>query len=105
MAEARPPDDAQSWSDEEWIAWLESTDGDATAQPEVSAPRKARSVGAQMIGAAMMGFAEIFYGKREEQQVQVAPAPGPPDDQDIEVILDPDDPASSEIRFKNGERD
>ena len=56
-----------------------------------------------MLGAAMMGVAEIFYGKPEEQQVQIAPAPGPPDDEDIEVILDPDDPRNSEVRFRNGD--
>ena len=103
MADAVPPQDAESWSDEEWIEWLESTDDSGDRQPPVSAPRKGRSVGTQMLASVMLGFHEMIYGKQEEQQVQIAPAPGPPDDEDIEVNLDPDDPSNSEIRFKNGE--
>ena len=103
MADVLPPDDAENWSDEEWIAWLESTDDSGERQPAVSAPRKGRSVGTQMLASVMLGFHEMIYGKQDEQQVQIAPAPGPPDDEDIEVHLDPDDPSQSEIRFKNGE--
>lgn len=105
MAEALPPDDAENWSDEEWIAWLESTDPHAGArQPEVSAPRKARSVGTQMLASVMLGFHELIYGKPDDQQVQIAPSPDPlPEDDEMSITLDPDDPSNSEIRFKNGE--
>jgi len=103
MAEPAPPDDAENWSDEEWLAWLDSTDDDGAAQPYVATVPKKRSVGAQMLGAAMLGLHEMMYGKREEKQVQIARAPGPPDDQDIEITLDPDDPSNSEVRFKNGD--
>lgn len=103
MADALPPQDAENWSDEEWIEWLESTDDSGEREPSVSAPRKGRSVGTQMLASVMLGLHEMIYGKQDEQQVQVAPAPGPPDDEDIEINLDPDDPSNSEIRFKNGE--
>ena len=102
MAESLPPEDAENWSDEEWIAWLDRTDDDGAPQPHIPSRPKQRSLGGQMLGAAMLGFHEIFYGKREDQQVEVAPAPGPPDDEDIEVTLDPDEPANSEVRFRNG---
>ena len=100
MTDVVPPEDADAWSDAEWIEWLDSTDDDGAPQPYVPSKPKSRSVGGQMLGAAMLGFAEIFYGKREEKQVEVAPAPGPPDDEDITVILDADDPANSEIKFR-----
>lgn len=98
-----PPEDAENWSDEEWIDWLESTDDPGDGHPDSAAPRRARSVGTQMLASVMLGLHEMIYGKQDEQQVQVAPAPGPPDDEDIEINLDPDDPSNSEIRFKNGE--
>lgn len=96
-----PPEDAENWSDDEWIAWLETTDYDSgDNQPETSAPRKARSVGTQMLASVMLGFHEMIYGKPDDQQVQVAPSPDPlPEDDDIEVTLDPDDPANSEVRI------
>ena len=102
MAETSPPEEAENWSDEQWIEWLDSTDGDGGVQPYVPSTPKKRSLGATMIGAAMLGLHEIMYGKQDEQQVQIAPAPGPPDDQDIEITLDPDEPSNSEVRFKNG---
>lgn len=102
MADGPPPEDADTWSDEEWIEWLESTEEAGDREAAVSAPRKARSVGTQMLASVMLGFHEMMYGKPDEQQVQIARAPGPPDDEDIEIDLDPDDPAKSQIRFKNG---
>ena len=103
MADALPPEDAESWSDDQWIEWLEATEDAGERQPEVSAPRRGRSVGTQMLASVMLGFHEMIYGKQDEQQVQIAPAPGPPDDEDIQLDLDPDDPSNSEVRFKNGE--
>ena len=101
MAEPQPPDDAENWSDDDWIAWLESTDSDAGAkQPETSAPRKPRSVGTQMLASVMLGFHEMIYGKQDDQQVQVAPSPDPlPEDDGIEITLDPEDPSNSEVRI------
>ena len=105
MAEAVPPPDAETWSDEEWLEWLEVTDAHSgPAQPEVSAPRKGRSVGTQMLASVMLGFHEMIYGKQDDQQVQVAPSPDPHDeDDDMQITLDPDDPSNSEVRFKNGD--
>lgn len=104
MADAPLPADAEDWSDEEWIEWLDSTDDDGEAQPYVPTTPKKRSLGGQMLGAAMLGLHEMMYGKREERQVIIAPAPGPPDDEDMEITLDPDEPSKSEVRFKNGDR-
>lgn len=95
-----PPDDAEEWSDEEWIEWLDSTDSAApTAIDPV--PRKPKSVAGQFLGAAMMGLHEIFYGRREDKQAEVAVAPGPGDDEDFDITLDPDDPSRSEVRFRD----
>lgn len=102
MSEALPPEDAENWSDDEWIEWLERTDEDGAAQPYVPTKAKPQSLPGQMLGAAMMGLHEVFYGKRQEKQVQIAPAPGPPEDEDVEIVLDPDEPSNSEVRFKRG---
>ncbi|HUR48764.1 MAG TPA: hypothetical protein VMY88_04410 [Acidimicrobiales bacterium] len=104
MTEAPPPEEADTWTDEQWIEWLEATDataGDRQFRP--LAPRRPRSVGAQMLASVMLGFHEMFYGRRDEQ-VEIAPARDPdPEDDEIQLHLDPDDPAKSEIRLKNGE--
>jgi hypothetical protein len=96
------PDDPEEWSDEEWIAWLDSTEGQRV-EPLYPRPRRPKSAAGRLVGAAMLGLHEVFYGRRDEKQVQVAPAPGPPDDEDIEVELDPDDPSRSQVRFRDQE--
>ena len=99
-----PPENADSWTDDEWIEWLSATDVPGGAEADTSAPRKARSAGTQMLASVMLGLHEMIYGKPDDQQVQVAPSPDPLDeDEDIKISLDPDEPANSEIRFKNGD--
>ena len=102
LPEVSPPEDAENWSDEEWISWLDSTDDDGASQPYVPTAPKKRSIGSQMLGAAMLGLHEMMYGRREDRQVQIATAPGPPDDEDMTITLDPDDPSKSEVRFRDG---
>ena len=101
VAEVHPPHDAENWTDDEWIEWLAATDGSGQAEPEVSAPRMARSLGTQMLASMMLGLHEVFYGKPDDQQVQVAPSPDPHDEDDeMKISLDPDVPSNSEVRIR-----
>lgn len=60
-------------------------------------PKKRKGTGA--MGAALMGFAEVFVKHYETESVEVMPGSGPSND-DVDISLDPDDPSQSVIRIK-----
>lgn len=102
----QPPADPQDWTDEQWLAWLEATDGAASALDSPSGgdaegkrtlhDRVRSSPAARGMGGAMVALHEIFYKPKEDQVVIVADAGGdPPDPDAIELDLDPDDPEAS----------
>jgi len=95
-----PPEDAESWTDEEWIAWLEATDdsgGDVASSP-VGSRHWSRRRPAGLLGAAMLGLHEAIYGRHDDEIVIVADAGGdPPGDDFPEVHLDPEHPERSEV--------
>lgn len=61
--------------------------------------KKRKHVGA--MGAAIMGFAEVFREHFDTESVEVMEGAGPSND-DIEVSLDENDPSKSVIRIKRG---
>ncbi len=106
-----PPEDAEAWTDEEWISWLEATDdpdGHGAAGP-VTPPHRSRRRPASMLGAAMLGLHEVIYGRHDDEIVIVVDAGGdPPGDDQPEVHLDPEHPERSEVivrRHRHAEND
>jgi len=94
-----PPEDPESWTDEQWISWLEATDDpDAAAPDGVGSRRWRRGRPASMLGAAMLGLHEVIYGPHDEEIAVVVDAGGEPHGDDVpEVHLDPDHPERSEV--------
>jgi hypothetical protein len=101
-----PPDDAESWTDEEWIAWLEATDDPDGEDPGVAGRRRHWSRGrpASMLGAAMLGMHELIYGRHEDEIAIVVDAGGEPPGDDLpEVRLDLEHPERSEVVVRRDE--
>jgi hypothetical protein len=98
-----PPDDPESWSDEQWLAWLEATD-DLEGADSTTRHKRARTVRgrpAHMLGAAMLGLRDAIYGRPDEDVVIVADASGdPPGDDSPQVFLDPEHPERSEVKVR-----
>jgi hypothetical protein len=96
-----PPEDADSWSDEEWLAWLEDVDAEAPPEPEGHPARPRRSVPSQMLGAAMLGMHRAIYGDTEPDILIVVDADGDPlEPEMLEVHLDPEDPDASTVTVR-----
>jgi hypothetical protein len=96
-----PPEDADSWSDEEWLAWLEDVDAEAAPEPEGHPARPRRSMPTQMLGAAMLGMHRAIYGETEPDIQIVVDADGePPEPEKLEVHLDPEDPDASTVTVR-----
>jgi hypothetical protein len=95
---AGPPEDPESWTDDQWISWLEATDEpDASAGP--SRPRRGRRGSpAGLLGTAMVGLHELIYGRHDDEIAIVADAGGEPPGDDLpDVHLDPEHPERSEV--------
>lgn len=98
------PEDSEDWTDEEWLAWLAEGDaaaaardgGDEALAREASAGRR-RSLGAEMVAAAMSGLAEAMYGPREKPAIVVDASGDPPGDGALDVQLDPEHPEHSVV--------
>ena len=98
---ATPPDDPDSWTEEEWLAWLEEVDAESAPLPDGHPARPVRSTGIQLMGAAMLGMHRAIYGSEDPQIVMVVDADGdPPDPEELEVDLDPDDPDASRVTVR-----
>ena len=98
---AAPPEDPDSWSEEQWLAWLEEVDAEAGPQPTGHPRRPAHSPGVQLLGAAMLGMHRAIYGTDQPQIVMIVDADGdPPDDEELEIDLDPDDPDASTVTVR-----
>lgn len=99
-----PPADAEEWTDEQWLAWLEDTDADGEPHPRVVARWRQRP-GASLLGAAMLGLRDAIYGRPDDEVVIVADAPGGPPDDDAPVVhLDPEHPERSQVRLRRPAR-
>jgi hypothetical protein len=95
-----PPEDPESWTDDQWISWLEATDDpDAPTEHGAGHPRHwSRGRSASMLGAAMLGLHEVIYGPHGNEIAIVVDAGGEPPGDDLpEVHLDPEHPERSEV--------
>jgi len=96
-----PPDDPETWTDEEWLAWLEEVDEDAPPEPDGHPARPRRSTPSALLGAAMLGLHRAIYGGEEGEVEVVIEAGGDPEEPErLEVRLDPDDPDASTVTFR-----
>jgi hypothetical protein len=99
LSETGPPEDAESWTDDQWIAWLDATDDPEAIDPDaVRAKHWGRGRSASMLGAAMLGLHEVIYGPHGNEIAIVVDAGGDPPGDDLpEVHLDPEHPERSEV--------
>lgn len=102
-----PPPDPDDWTDEQWIEWLKSTDTDDTdaaadpKRPVTALGRVANSPGGSALGQAMLGMANAFYGREQNEIVIMAEGNSQPDeDEPFAVHLDPDHPERSVVVFR-----
>lgn len=103
-----PPEDANDWSDEQWIAWLKSTDPDRPTDHDGTATtvasRVVHSRGGQLLGQSMMGLARALYGQPDDKPAIVSDANSDPeDDQPFTLHLDHEHPERS-IAIRNSRR-
>jgi hypothetical protein len=97
---AAPPEDPESWTDEQWISWLDATDDPDAPNDSGDGHRRhwSRGRSAGMLGAAMLGLHDVIYGPRGTEIAIVIDAGGDPPGDDLpEVHLDPDHPERSEV--------
>jgi hypothetical protein len=102
---AEPPENADDWSNEEWLEWLKATDSveDASEvrdEPRSTAPPIVRSAGGQVLGQAMIGLANALYGPKDDNVAIVEEASEPEPDEPFTLHLDPDHPERSSVIFK-----
>ena len=104
-----PPDNADDWSNEQWIEWLKATDAAESAEGEpTSEPRPypaTRTTGGQLLGNAMIGLAQALYGRTEEKPAIVVESDEPESDQEFELHLDYEHPDRSYVIHRPGERE
>jgi hypothetical protein len=102
-AAAGPPDDPEAWSDDEWLAWLSSTDvvaDEAWGRPAPSSGPAAERlpVSGKLLYAGMRGLFYAIYGRVDEPAIVIEASGGDPDlDEPVEVVLDPDHPEDSTV--------
>ncbi|MHB8466302.1 MAG: hypothetical protein ACYDH6_23580 [Acidimicrobiales bacterium] len=96
-----PPEDPDAWTEEEWLEWLAEVDASSPPDAPGYPRRRPRSVGATMLGAAMVGLHTAIYGEQQADIVMVVEADGDPHDPEhLEVHLDPDDPDASTVTVR-----
>lgn len=102
-----PPENADEWSSEQWIEWLNATDADAGAEhehaPITPGGRVAHSTGGQLLGSAMLGLARALYGPQAEKPAIVVESGEPDDGQPFDLHLDYEHPERS-FATRKGER-
>ena len=97
-----PPSDPEAWTDDEWLAWLKSTDDDPpeSTDPPSLASRAAHSAVGVALGQAMLGMAQAIYGRTTDDVIIVAEGDGPSrDDEPYSVQLDFEHPERSSVIF------
>jgi hypothetical protein len=92
----QPPADAESWTDEQWIAWLKATDAEG-ADDEGPHPNEP-SMPASLLGAAMRGMHDAIYGHHERDILVVVDASGdPPQPDGLDLHIDPEHPEETVV--------
>jgi hypothetical protein len=100
----QPPRDPETWTDEQWLAWLEATDEDAPGKTSTD-PKRTRRRPTGALGAAMLGLRDALYGRVDDDVVIVADGGGdPPNDDTPLVHLDPEHPERSEVVVRRHRR-
>lgn len=107
MPSEGPPADPDDWTDEQWIEWLKKTDATGSTDPPADEDgtrpvtalgRIAHSGGGSVLGQAMLGLANAFYGRERNEIVIVAEGSSQPDDYEpLSVHLDPEHPERSVV--------
>ncbi|MHB1504683.1 MAG: hypothetical protein ACYCTL_11795 [Acidimicrobiales bacterium] len=126
MSTSRPPEDAEQWSDDQWLEWLRATDDPScsTGDPSCSTGDPSCSTGdpswapgdgedthpdsamgratspraGGMLGSAMLGLAQALYGDYDDEIAIVQEAPGGPADEETHQIhLDEEHPERSVV--------
>jgi hypothetical protein len=92
-----PPDDPDDWTAEQWMAYLQATNGDEAGQSRYANRFKSRP--ATMVGNAMLAMHDLIYGPVEEPEF-VIESKQDGDDDDIDVKLDAADPSASSVTIK-----
>ncbi len=91
MTSSEPPLNADDWTDDQWIEWLNQQDGCEDIQEEpIPGPmnRLVHTSGGQAVGSAMMALWQIYYGKANADEiVQVAETPDEPQDTIGRLVL------------------
>ena len=99
----QPPADAETWTDEQWIAWLNATDPD-TADEDRHRPVKQHSTPSSLLGAAMLGMHEAIYGHQDKDILVVADDSGdPPQPDGLDLHIDPEHPSVVVVRHPSPE--
>ena len=100
----QPPDNPEEWNDEQWLAWLSSTDGAAEfseineENDDGSNPwRISRTATGTALGNALLGLQYALQGRPDDRPPIVIEASGDHKDDEVEVHLDPDDPSASTV--------
>ncbi|MGH9070525.1 MAG: hypothetical protein ACRDX8_05015 [Acidimicrobiales bacterium] len=100
-----PPTEAEEWSEEQWLQWLNATDPVAALHPAAASQmrRAPQRGGRQVLGQAMLGLANAIYGQVEDVVAIVSEAPAEPDEEEpFRVHLDPEHPEHSSVVFRPG---
>lgn len=100
-----PPADPEDWTDEQWLVWLNATDGEAPVEehprPTTRLGLITRSTGGHLLGQAMLGMANVIYGRKDDEVVIVAEGNSEPETDDpVTLHLDPDHPERSSVVFR-----
>lgn len=97
------PDDPESWTDEEWLAWLAEGDEEERRRrdaepdrPSLPSWRKA-PIATQFLAVSMLAMHDVFYGQREEPAIVIDASGDPPGDEPVDVHLDPEHPEESVV--------
>ena len=104
------PADPESWTDEQWLAWLRATDADAATdsvdEHRTLTERAANSAIGVVLGQAMLGMARAIYGRPDEDIVIVADGEGPSrEDEPFSVHLDFEHPGHGSVSFSASDAD
>lgn len=97
------PSDPEEWTDEQWLAWLNETDalppepGEPAPPAEPEETWRTKGVGTQIVAAAMIGLAEALHGPREKPAIVIDASGDPPNDDGLDVQLDPEHPEQSVV--------
>ena len=100
-----PPDDPEEWTDEQWLAWLDTIDDDGRVAHAPALARWRERPSTHVLGAAMLGLRNAIYGPPDDEVVVVGEASGdPPGDDEPVVHLDLDNPERSEVIVRRRRR-